>query len=289
MTRVLAVVVFGGALCAQLAVAGATSGQLPGSQNLKPAKASGNYSDLPPAPGGKSTVIGGEITRIDHVRDELTLKVFGQRSTKILFDERTLVYLDGKRVSLRDLTSSRRASVQTTLDGTNVFAVSIHILSQTPEGQLRGSVLSYNPETRALTISAAQMRDAIRLLVPANTPVFRKGQPAFSSAPSGTSDLVKGALVTVAFKPGKDGRGVASQVVILATPGAEFVFSGKLSSLDMHTGSLVLVDPRDDKSYQIFFDSAHLPASQNLHEGDHIRVSATFDGAHFVADSLAVN
>jgi len=252
-------------------------------------KPSGNLPALPPAPRGKSTVIGGEITGIDRVRDELTLKVFGQSSMKILFDERTLVYLDGKRIPVRELTSSRRASVQTTLDGTKVFAVSIHILSQSPEGEFRGSVLNYNPETRALTVSAAHMRDAIQLRVPGNTPVFREGQHAFSSVPSGTPDLVKGALVSVTFEPGKDGRGVANKIVILAIPGAEFLFSGNLSSLDMHTGTLVLVDPRDDQSYQILFDSARFPASRNLHEGDYISVSATYDGAHFRARSLTAH
>ncbi|HUX44449.1 MAG TPA: hypothetical protein VMV57_06835 [Terracidiphilus sp.] len=288
-TRVLAVIVFAGAFCGQLAVAGAAPEQLPGPQIVESTKPSGNLPALPPAPRGKSTVIGGEITGIDRVRDELTLKVFGQSSMKILFDERTLVYLDGKRIPVRELTSSRRASVQTTLDGTKVFAVSIHILSQSPEGEFRGSVLNYNPETRALTVSAAHMRDAIQLRVPGNTPVFREGQHAFSSVPSGTPDLVKGALVSVTFEPGKDGRGVANKIVILAIPGAEFLFSGNLSSLDMHTGTLVLVDPRDDQSYQILFDSARFPASRNLHEGDYISVSATYDGAHFRARSLTAH
>jgi hypothetical protein len=57
----------------------------------------------------------------------------------------------------------------------------------------------------------------------------------------------------------------------------------------MHNGLLVLVDPRDEKSYQVFFDSASFPASQNLHEGDHVRVAATFDGTRYVANGITVN
>jgi hypothetical protein len=52
---------------------------------------------------------------------------------------------------------------------------------------------------------------------------------------------------------------------------------------------LVVVDPADDKSYQISFDSATLPESRNLHEGDHVRVTASFDGDRYVASALTAN
>lgn len=289
MARVLAVVMLGGAFIGQLAVVSARSEQLPGPQSaLASATASVSVPALPPAPHGKSTILGGEIVSVDPVRDELTLKVFGERKTKILFDERTQVYRDGKKIPLRSLASASRASVQTLLDGTHVFALSIHILSQSPEGDFQGSVLNYNPVTRTLTVSAAQMRDPIKLLLPVNTPIFREGQGPSSSSPSGESVLVKGTLISVTFESDKEGRGVASQVAILATPGSAFVFSGNLTSLDMHSGSLVLVDLRDDKSYQIFFDSNRLPASRNLHEGDSVRVNTTFDGTRYVASSLTL-
>lgn len=290
MARILAAVMLGGAVITQLVAASAKSEQVPTPQSaLESAGASGHSPALPAAPMGKSTVLGGEIVSIDRVRDELTLKVFGQRRTKILFDERTKVYRNGKEIPLRDLTSAGHASVQTLLDGTSVFALSIHILSRTPEGVFHGSVLHYNPETRELTLSALELRDPIKLLLPAGTPVLRKGQGQFSSASSGASDLVQGTLISVTFELDKDGRSVATQIAILATPGSDFVFSGNLTSLDMHTGSLVLVDPRDDKSYQIFFDSTLLPASQDLHDGEHVRVIATYDGTRYVASVLTFN
>ncbi len=290
MARVFAAVMLGGALISQLAIASANSEQIADAQSgLESASVSGNLPALPSAPQGMSTILGGSIMSIDHVRDELTLKVFGQRPTKILFDERTQVFRDGKKISLRDLTSADHASVQTMLDGTNVFAISIHILSRSPAGEIQGNVLNYNPETRILTVGAVQLRDPVKLLLPANTRVFREGQSQFSSASSGVSDLVNGALISVTFESDKDGRGVASQIAILAIPGSAFVFSGNLSSLDMHTGLLVLVDPRDDKSYQISFDPVRLQATQNLREGVHIRVVATYDGTHYIASALAVN
>ncbi len=100
---------------------------------------------LPPRPPGKSTVIGGAIQNIDPVRDQFTLKVFGGKPMKILFDERTQVYRDGKRTPLRDLRPDDHASVETVLDGTKVFALSVHVLSQLPEGERQGQVMDYNP------------------------------------------------------------------------------------------------------------------------------------------------
>jgi hypothetical protein len=103
------------------------------------------------------------------------------------------------------------------------------------------------------------------------------------------SDLAKGALISLTFESDRKGGGVASQIAILASPGSAFVFGGNLSSLDMHSGSLVLVDPRDEKSYEVFFDAARLPTSHTLHEGDYVRVTATFDGSRYEASAIAVD
>jgi hypothetical protein len=215
--------------------------------------------------------LGGEIQRVDPVQDELTLKVFGQRPQKILFDGRTQVYQDGVKIPLRDLVRSDHASVQTVLDGTDVYAISVHVMSQSPEGEYQGRVLDYNPGTGELSVSSVMLKEPFKVVVPANTPITRVGQPTFASAHPGSSDLVKGALISVKFQSGKKDRGVASQIWVLATPGSVFEFSGSLSFLDIHSGLLVVVDPSDDKSYQISFDSAILPASRVLHEGDHVQ------------------
>jgi hypothetical protein len=285
----LTVIVLGGLTAALLSVADASS-QVAGPQSeLISATASAKLASLPPAPGGMSTILGGEIQRVDPVRDELTLKVFGQRPVKILFDERTQVYRDGKRIPLRDLISSGHASVQTVLDGTDVYALSVHTMSQSPEGEYRGRVLNYNPGTGELTVSSVMLHEPFKLLVPANIPIARVGQPAFASLHPGSADLVGGALIAVKFEPDKKGRAIARQIAVLATPGFAFEFSGNLSSLDMHSGLLVVVDPTDDKSYQISFDSAALPASRNLHQGDRVRVTASFDGTRYVASALTAD
>jgi len=86
--------------------------QQPASQS---ASALANLPTLPPAPQGMSTILGGDIRSVDPVRDEITLKVFGQRPVKILFDERTHVFRDRSRIPLRELGRSDQASVQALL------------------------------------------------------------------------------------------------------------------------------------------------------------------------------
>jgi hypothetical protein len=289
MNCYFALFALGGVVTTQLPVANAWSQVASQQSALMSASALADTSALPAAPGGKSTVLGGEIRKVDPVRDELVLGVFGQRPVKVFFDERTKVYLDGKAIPLGDLTNADHASVQTVLDGTKVYALSIHMLSRLPEGEYQGRVLNYNPDTRELIVSAVLSRQPIKLFVPADTPVAREDQGSLPSAPSDESDIVKGALISIEFTSDRKGRGVASRIAIQATPGASFAFSGSLSSLDMHSGLLVLIDSRDNKSYRIFFDPHHLPASRNFHQGDNISVTAKYDGTRYVASKLTAD
>jgi hypothetical protein len=253
------------------------------------AKTAADTSDLerlPPAPKGKSTIIGGEIRNVDPVLDQFMLKAYGEKPIKVFFDARTEVYRDGNRIPLSELGPELHASVQTVLDGSNVFAISIHMLSQAPQGDVQGNVEEYDPSTGMLTVRTAMSRVPIRVQVKPDTQIVREGQSAFTAEPSGPSDLMNGAMVSVKFQSNRQGRGVATRIEVLATPGASFIFSGNLTALDVHAGRLVLVDPRDDKSYQISFDAANMPSVQKLHTGDKVRVSANFNGFHYEATEI---
>ncbi len=289
MNCFVGLIMLGAVATAQLSITDANSQTMASQPASMSASASVDLPALPPAPLGKSTILGGEIRSVDPVRDQLTLRVFGQRPVKILFDERTQVYLDGRAIPLRELRPAEHASVQTLLDRTDIYALSIHMLSRLPEGEYQSRVLNYNPSSLELAVSVGLSRQPIKLLVPANTPVIREDQVAGLSVPSGTSDLAKGALISIRFESDKQGRGVARQITILAAPGSAFVFSGNLSFLDVHSGLLVLIDTRDNKSYKIFFDSAEFPSSLNLHEGDHLKVTANYDGTRYVATALNVD
>src|SRR5579863_3285059 len=124
MGRFLVVAILGSVAFAQ-SVSSAGSNPAPdqgaqASSELK--RKSEGPADLPPGPRGNSTVIGGAIRGVDLVRDQFTLNVFGGRTMKVLFDQRTQVYRDGAKTAPRDLRIGEHVSVETMLDGTAVFA-----------------------------------------------------------------------------------------------------------------------------------------------------------------------
>ena len=289
MDRFLRAAVFSSAFAALFTASHAQS-QAPNQQpDMKSAFTTADFSSLPAMPRGKSTVLGGQIAKVDPVLDQFTLRVFGEKPVKILFDERTQVYRNGTKIPLRDLRAEEHASVQTILEGPNIFAISIHMLSDLPQGEAQGRVLDFNPGTRELTLGSSLSRDPIRLQLREDTPVLRQGQSAFTSASGGQADLMPGTLVVVTFDANEKGRAVANHVTVLAKPGANFAFSGKVSSLDMHAGVMVVVDPRDQKSYQISFDPGRLPVTETLHVGDEVRINAAFDGTRYAALDVVRN
>lgn len=241
---------------------------------------------LPPLPSGKSTIFGGAIRGVDPVNDQFMLDIYGEHPMKVLFDERTQVYRDGVKIPLHDLGTVKHASVQTTLDGTHIFAVSIHILSQLPQGDYRGRVMRYNSSTGQLQLDASPA-PPLTVMVSHNASFIRKGQSAFTSQGSGPQDLRPGALVEVTFAAGQGPHAIATQVVVLAVPGVSFVFSGNLTALDTARGTLVLVDPRDQKSYQIIFSPYRID-SKTLHVGQRVRVVASFNGSDYEASDVVV-
>jgi hypothetical protein len=244
---------------------------------------------LPSVPAGKTTVIGGVIRSIDPVRDQMTLGVYGGgKAVKVLFDERTQFFRDGIKTPLDNMRTNDHASVETELDGDNVFAVSVHTLSASPVGECEGQVLAFDPRDGEVTVRNTLSGEPIRLRVEPQTTIARMGQPAFASSVTGTSDLMRGALISVKFQSDNRGVGIANAISILATPGSGFYFSGNVTYLDLHDGLMALTDPRDEHSYTIAFNPSRFPASQKLHEGSRVSVSASFDGKQYVASKLDV-
>ena len=205
---------------------------------------------------------------------------------RILFDERTQFFLDGKKISLRDLRPATHASIQTTLDGTSIFAISIHILSQLQQGDYPGEVMSYNPETGDLDLVSGAGGEPVRVRVTSETKFDRKGQDTFTSAPAGPGDLQRGSLVSVRFEPDGKGRGAANEITFLATPGAQFVFSGSVASFDAQSGTLVLIDSHNNQRYQIAFEPGGISNLQDLHSGQRVRIAARYDGTRYLAQNV---
>jgi hypothetical protein len=287
METVLVIAMLGGAFLSQSAAAPSPAQAGISASSVRTEGTAARLTDVPPMPKGKSTVLGGSIRDVDQVRDRFVLNVYGEKPMRILYDERTQVFRDGKRISLRDMGKSAHASVQTTLDGASIFAISVHILSEQPLGDYEGRVVSFDPETGLLTLRSSASRSQFRVQVTNQTAFKREGQSAFSSQPSSANDLAPGSLVTVEFAANNRGQGTAQEISVLAAPGATFIFSGTLSALDMHAGALTLVDAKSNQAYQIFFDPTHQSA-RSLRAGQHARISADYDGKRYVATEISV-
>lgn len=243
---------------------------------------------LPPLPSGRSTVIGGLIGAVDPVQDVLTLNVYGSHPMKIYFDQRTQFYRNGVKTPLAAMRPEDRAAVETVLDGKDVYAISVHMLSKNPRGDCQGQILGYDAGTGVLTVRNSLSGTPVKLHVENNTAIARKGQATFMSRGEGLSDLKAGSLVSVQFEPDNQGGGIADQISILAVPGAGFEFAGKVTYFDLHTAEVALLDPSNQNSYTIYFNPSLFPQARNLHEGSNVRVTASFDGQHYVASSMTI-
>jgi hypothetical protein len=230
--------------------------------------------------------MGGQIDQVDTVADRLSLKVPGSHSVKILFDERTQIYQDGKKISILGLHPEDHASVETTLDGTAIFALRIHLLSNLPDGRVRGQIVSFDPAKNELKLRVTDSTQTVELVATPGTPIVRVGQDGFTQQQQGPSDLVSGAVVDVSFRAATSGSGVASRVEVLAVPGAEFLFRGNLSFLDLRAGRMSISNLAGDESTDVSFDPSRFGVTHDLQQGSAVKVTAHFDGARYVASSI---
>ena len=239
--------------------------------------------NLLPQPQGNATLMGGTISKLDLVRDQITLQVFGGKSTRILFDDRTHFYRDGSVGSARDLVNGERVYVDTVLAGTNIFARNIRVMTDHPLGRSNGQVLNYDARTGELTLSDALSPESLKFHLSPNTTFVRNDRSR------GPAELVPGTLVSLTFGPDGEGHDVVRQVTILAEPGSAFTFTGRILYLDVHRGLLVVQDPRDQKNYDIHFDPAKLRLSDDLREGLDVTVMTSYDGNEYVASAVTIN
>ena len=238
--------------------------------------------DLPMLPPSKASLIGGAIQRVDRVRDELTLQIFGGGKMKVFFDTRTHIYNGSALGAASDLRVGDRVYLDTILDGGNVFARNIRLATQTTGGRSQGVVISYRSGRNELVLRDLLSPEAVKLRFTPNTQIVQDGHTAYAS------QLVPGTLVDVDFVASKDDRD-AQKVSILAVPGTDFTFAGVVTSLDLHIGLLVLTSATDRKTYEIYLDPAAITVDDGLHAGANVSSVARCDGSRYVARTLTVN
>jgi uncharacterized protein DUF5666 len=239
--------------------------------------------DLPPvSPRAKATLVGGTIAKLDRVRDQVTLNVFGGGKTTALIDPRTKVYEGTKEATIADLHEGQRAYLDTIQDGNTVFAKAIRLEGAAHQGESQGVVLRYRPDRGELSIRDALSPAAINVRVNSSTR-FKQGDRAIAA-----SELQTGSLVGVTFTSEGNGRDLAREITILALPGTPYTFSGQIVHLDLRSGLLVINSSIDKKTYEIHLDPASVP-DDNLHAGANVTVVANFQDSRYVARKITIN
>jgi hypothetical protein len=239
--------------------------------------------DLPSLPPAKATLIGGAIQKLDRVRDQITVQVFGGGKMKIFFDTRTHIYDGSRQASTSDLHPGDRVYVDTILDGSTVFAKTIRLKTTASAGESQGIVASYRVDKDELVLRDILSPHPLKIRLTPQTSIVHGDHSA------STSELVPGTLVAVKFGPQQDGSDVAREVSVLAIPGASFAFAGRVAGLDLRLGLLTLTSTTDNRTYEIYFDPSVIRADDNLRQAADVTVLTRFDGSRYVAHSVTVN
>jgi len=266
------------------AQAGATT--TPGAPNAKPAEkkksSAANADPLlepPPLPETKVSLVGGTVTKIDKVRNRLTLKPFGSdKKMTLVFDDRSRFFVNGVETTFAKIRTGDRVYVDTQLDGVNVLARNVRVINESGPADARGQIVDVDGKRFMLRDDLSSQ--AFEFAVTDETTVKRDG------ARVGVSELVPGALVALRFTPEKGNTGLAQEVEIIAMPGDTFTFAGTVMHLDLSAGLLAVQNGSDQQTYDVHFNpEANIG---DLAVGANVTIKAAFDGQRYMARNIEV-
>jgi Domain of unknown function (DUF5666) len=235
--------------------------------------------DLPPLPKAEVSLVGGTVAGIDRVRDRITVRAFRGKKMKFDFDERTHIYRDGVETTQLGIHKGDRVYVDSQLVGSRLFARSIRIRSAAGSADAEGQIEAYDPNRGTMLVRDTLSSEAVIFHVTPKTMVRGKA--------NSVRELQRGELVKVNFAPGSGERGTAKEIVVIARPGEAFEFAGRVTYLNLSSGSLALQNHTDDKNYEISFDPSNVTLG-NIGVGSEIKVSALFDGSGYTANQITV-
>lgn len=243
---------------------------------VPPKQAPDKLFDLPRLKQNRSSLIGGSIESIDRLRGRFVLRPFGRGKLTIAFDPRTQFARGGEVARARDMHPGDRVYVETVLDGTAVFAKTVHLPKDATVGTAIGQIIDYDAAQGSLSIRDQLSSQPVRFRVTSETVVTGAG-------------VSPGALVQISFLPGGD-PALVREILLLTAPGAVFTFSGRITFLDLAAHELVVANASDDKRYEIQFNPETVEAEvrARLQEGASVSVAARFNGQGYVAESVTV-
>jgi hypothetical protein len=237
----------------------------------------------PPLPKGKTTLIGGTATSVDHVRNRLTVQPFGKGAkVKVFVDERSHIYRNGTETTILGVHKGDRVYVDTMLAQDNrIFARNLRVLTDAAMAEMRGQVIGTNPERGTISV-----RDQLS----AKPVTFSVSGATKYSSTKGTataSDVQAGSLIDVQFSPRRD-QTVAQEIVVLAKPGDNYIFSGVVTCMDMRTNSFYVDNKSDEQSYEVHFSRSTVSDPDALKVGAEVTARTTFDGKQYIANNVRV-
>ena len=240
--------------------------------------------DPPPLPDGKTTLVGGTVSSVDHIRNRMTVSVFGGGRWKVGFDERTHVFHNGAETTQLAIKKGERVSVDTMLDKTHheVFARNIRVGVPATPADVDGQIIEVNPEHQTIVLRDQIGASPVHFSINSDTRIIHGTRTA------SLNDVQPGSLVHVQFSPDRPNRGLAREINIIAAPGSSFTFVGKITFLDLHRGLLALQNVIDDKNYEIHLNRITADVKDGLAVGTEIRIVATFDGPKYTAQTIVL-
>ncbi len=233
-------------------------------------------------PKTNMSLIGGIASKVDPIRSRVEVKPFGGgKKLDVRFDDRSHIYRDGRETTVMGIHQGDRIYLDTMLLDGHVFAKNVRVATTTEAAEARGQLTGAYPQRNEYTMIDSLTGQSVRFELTPRTALQDRGQPTTAES------LKPGSLVDVMFLPGQKG-GTARQVLVLAVPGQSFIFSGKVTHLDLSTGTLSLDNQTDDKNYTIHFRPSTVEDREHLTVGAEITASATFDGQNYHATTLTL-
>ncbi len=232
----------------------------------------------PAMPKSTTTLIGATVEDVDHVHDRVSLRPFGGKKMVVHFDERTHIYRDGVETTHLAIHKGDRVYVDTMLDGSQVLARNIRVITQVNAADARGQVIANSGNE--ISIRDELSGQPVELAVDGNTHVVLHGKQI------AITEVAPGSLVTVQFAPDSADRGTAREIRVLASPGAVYTFAGRVTNLDLSVGQISIANQSDNRTYDISVVRPLLPG--NLMVGSDVVVKAMFDGKAYTANSVNV-
>jgi co-chaperonin GroES (HSP10) len=212
----------------------------------------------------------------------MTVSVYGSNAMQVKFDQRTHFFRDGKETTQMAVKRGDRVYLDTQLFEGKVFAKNVHIQTGNTPADASGQIMSFDRKSGNMVVFDQLAGSSVKFRV--------SPQTAIKSGDSGAtlSSLRPGALIAVKFSPKSRNAGSADEISIIAEPGTAFTYFGRVTHLDIRSGSLSIENRADGKMYDVHFDpSARIP--DNLLIGSQVTVVAMFEGNRYTTQSIEVN